>query len=83
VSYESAHLDNITSELVITADHSTVHQHPLATLEVRRILLEHLREQHAPTTPPPPAERFAGVPAFGPPRLPAATSTNPEWGPNR
>ena len=83
VSYESAHLDNVTSELVITADHSTVHQHPLATLEVRRILLEHLRELRAPATPPPPTERFAGVPAFGPPPLPHVTSTMPGGPPNR
>jgi hypothetical protein len=30
--------------LIVPADHFTVHQHPLSVLEVRRILLEHLRE---------------------------------------
>jgi hypothetical protein len=44
VSRESAHLDDAESELVVPADHTTVHTHPLAVLEVRRILLEHLAE---------------------------------------
>lgn len=43
VSYESAHLDNVP-ELKVNADHLTVHRHPLSILEVRRILLEHLRD---------------------------------------
>jgi hypothetical protein len=41
VSYNSAHLDNVESEITVPADHVTVHQHPRAILEVRRILLEH------------------------------------------
>jgi pimeloyl-ACP methyl ester carboxylesterase len=44
VPYSSAHLDGVDSELVIPADHMHVHQHPLSTLEVRRILLEHLKQ---------------------------------------
>lgn len=44
VSYKSAHLDDVTSEVIVTADHISVHRHPLATLEVRRILLEHLND---------------------------------------
>jgi pimeloyl-ACP methyl ester carboxylesterase len=44
VPYESAHLDGVDSELEVHADHMKVHQHPLSVLEVRRILLEHLRE---------------------------------------
>jgi len=47
VSYESAHLDNVDSELVVTADHLAVHRHPLSVLEVRRILLLHLDEIRA------------------------------------
>jgi len=43
VPYVSAHLDEAMSELVLPADHTHVHQHPLAVLEVRRILLEHLQ----------------------------------------
>lgn len=42
VEFTSAHLDNAASELVVDAGHSDVHRHPLAILEVRRILLEHL-----------------------------------------
>jgi pimeloyl-ACP methyl ester carboxylesterase len=53
VSYESAHLDGVDSEVVIQADHSRVHQHPLAVLEVRRILLE-----HAETAPMRPRSHF-------------------------
>ncbi len=48
VPYASAHLEGAVSELVVPADHYEVHHHPLAILEVRRILLEHLRET-APT----------------------------------
>jgi hypothetical protein len=51
VPYASAHLDDVASELVVPADHYQVHHHPLAILEVRRILLEHIRdydERHRP-----------------------------------
>ena len=44
VPYSSAHIDGTDSELVVPADHFHVHHHPLAILEVRRILLDHLRE---------------------------------------
>jgi pimeloyl-ACP methyl ester carboxylesterase len=47
VSYSSAHLDGVESELVVPADHLHVHQHPLSTLEVRRILMEHLKSEDA------------------------------------
>ncbi len=42
VSYESAHIDEAVSELVVPADHVDVHRHPRSILEVRRILREHL-----------------------------------------
>ena len=42
VARRSAHLDDAESELIVPADHTTVHSHPMAVLEVRRILLEHL-----------------------------------------
>jgi hypothetical protein len=42
VSRESAHVDDAESEITVPADHTTVHAHPAAVLEVRRILLEHL-----------------------------------------
>jgi pimeloyl-ACP methyl ester carboxylesterase len=41
VPYSSAHVGGVESELVVPADHFHVHHHPLAILEVRRILLEH------------------------------------------
>lgn len=74
VSYESAHLDGVDSEVVINADHSRVHQHPLAVLEVRRILLEHA--QATPVGPKSPfhlAQR-PPQPAFAPPPAPATTA---------
>ncbi|RCS42162.1 hypothetical protein DTL42_20240 [Bremerella cremea] len=49
VKYESAHLDEAVSELVVTADHNSVHRTPQSVLEVRRILREHvlqLREEY-------------------------------------
>jgi len=42
VDFESAHREDFQSELVVDADHMTVHAHPRAILEVRRILLDHL-----------------------------------------
>ncbi len=42
IPYGSAHTDDATSELIVPAVHLSVHCHPLAVLEVRRILLEHL-----------------------------------------
>jgi len=44
VSYASAHLDEASSEVVVTADHITVHQHPRSILEVRRILHENMQD---------------------------------------
>jgi hypothetical protein len=44
VPYASAHLDHVDSELVVPADHTHVHNHPRAVLEVRRILEEHLQQ---------------------------------------
>lgn len=62
VSYASAHVDDAESELVVPAHHSQVHSHPLAVLEVRRILLEQLAELDA--FPGRPAQQVA---AAGPP----------------
>ena len=44
VPLESARIEGVASEVVVPAPHTTVHAHPLAVLEVRRILLEHLAE---------------------------------------
>ena len=67
VSFDSAHREDFRSEIVVAADHTTVHAHPRSILEVRRILLEHLSEMRGftpgqvtqaaygefPTSPPP------------------------------
>lgn len=53
VSYKSAHLDDVMSERTVTADHLAVHRHPLATLEVRRILLEHMNDLPGLAAPQP------------------------------
>lgn len=47
VSYESARLDGVRgleSQVIVPADHLTVHRHPQSILEVRRILLEQVAE---------------------------------------
>ncbi len=44
VSQASAHVEDAISEIVVPADHVAVHAHPVAVLEVKRILLEHLAE---------------------------------------
>lgn len=49
VSYRSAHLDRVESEIVVPADHSLLPRHPRTVLEVRRILLEHLKEVRTAT----------------------------------
>jgi pimeloyl-ACP methyl ester carboxylesterase len=47
VGFNSAHLDDVDSEIVVDADHSSLHRHPRTVLEVRRILLEHLSDLRA------------------------------------
>jgi hypothetical protein len=59
VPLASARLDDVDSELVVPADHYSVHHHPLAILEVRRILLEHLREVDQRRNP---IQRVSGSP---------------------
>ncbi|WP_235935386.1 esterase/lipase family protein [Candidatus Laterigemmans baculatus] len=44
VAYPSAHMDDVESELIVNADHTTIHTEPESILEVRRILLEHIAE---------------------------------------
>jgi hypothetical protein len=41
VSYESAHLDNVASEISVASDHLNIHRHPRTILHVRQILLDH------------------------------------------
>jgi hypothetical protein len=42
VTYDSAHIEGVASELVVRSDHS-VQGNPATIREVRRILLEHLQ----------------------------------------
>jgi pimeloyl-ACP methyl ester carboxylesterase len=51
VGYASAHLEGADSEIVVAAGHNEIHRHPLSVLEVRRVLLEHLREYAAKANP--------------------------------
>jgi pimeloyl-ACP methyl ester carboxylesterase len=44
VPIASAKVDYAVSEITVPADHSSIHAHPAAVLEVRRILLEHLSD---------------------------------------
>jgi hypothetical protein len=55
VTYASAHLSNVESEIVVEADHSEAHRHPATIREIRRILLKHLEETHR--------QRFPVIPA--------------------
>jgi pimeloyl-ACP methyl ester carboxylesterase len=50
VSYSSSHFDGAASEVVVRSDHG-VQANPLAVLEVRRILLEHVGIAPPPATP--------------------------------
>ncbi len=47
VPYTSAHLADVDSEVIVPAEHTQLHRHPLAVQEVRRILLEHLAASDA------------------------------------
>ncbi len=42
VELNSAHMDDVVSEIMVEAEHQKIHHTPRAILEVRRILLEHL-----------------------------------------
>ena len=42
VSTSSAQVSDVVSEIIVDADHDSIHRHPRTILEVRRILLEHL-----------------------------------------
>jgi hypothetical protein len=44
VTVDSAHMDDAVSEIVVAAQHSSIQSTPRSILEVRRILIEHLRE---------------------------------------
>jgi pimeloyl-ACP methyl ester carboxylesterase len=48
VTVASAKRDDFDSQISIEATHTTAHRHPLAILELRRILLEHLGDVDSP-----------------------------------
>jgi pimeloyl-ACP methyl ester carboxylesterase len=86
VNYESAHLDNVESEIVVNADHLHVHRHPISVLEVRRILLAHLREAWQLPDPRWPrvytaSAESSGAAAWQPPRLGRPPWMGPELSP--
>ena len=62
VAVDSARIENAASELIVPAEHMAVHCHPLAVMEVRRILHEHLADLRGQPIvglklgPPPPEE---------------------------
>ena len=62
VSRQSAHVDDAASEITVAADHTTVHSHPAAVLEVRRILLEHLADLERRSAESLAGRRFPTVP---------------------
>jgi len=64
VAYKSAHLDDVASEITVEADHLAVHRHPLAILEVRRILMEHLAVGRASGLPVQQASQPAAQPSL-------------------
>jgi len=43
VEVESAHMDDVASEIMVESKHQDIHSKPRAILEVRSILVEHLR----------------------------------------
>jgi len=42
VSVSSAQANDVVSEIIVDADHDSIHRHPQTILEVRRVLIEHL-----------------------------------------
>jgi len=51
VAYWSSHINNAQSELVVKADHLSLHKKMPAISELRRILMEYLKESSNATTP--------------------------------
>jgi hypothetical protein len=79
VSLASAQLDAAASQIVVPADHMTVHRHPQSILEVRRVLMQHVADlQSFPYG----AVQYAGSTSASPigevaPQLPEPVATLP------
>lgn len=84
VSLASAQLDGAASQIVVPADHMTVHRHPQSILEVRRILMQHVAELQA--FPYGAGVHYADAESAsppgqgGPPQLPGPVATLPTTG---
>jgi hypothetical protein len=79
VGKSSARMANTASELIVPADHMSVHRYPLSVLEVRRILLEHarVRPEHQPQYAMPGVQPWIQQLETGLPGPPAATAALP------
>lgn len=84
VSLASAQLDGAASQIVVPADHMTVHRHPQSILEVRRILMQHVAElqsfPYGTGVHYADAESASPPGQGGPPQLPAPVATLPTTG---
>jgi pimeloyl-ACP methyl ester carboxylesterase len=82
VSLASAQLDRVASQIVVPADHMTVHRHPQSILEVRRILMQHVADlQHFPHgVGVHYADAESSSTREGAPQLPAPVATLPTIG---
>lgn len=87
VPLESAEVEDAVSQIEVPADHTSIHRHPRAILEVRRILLEHLHQVQTAWASsgarPDQASRGAtAAPQFGPSAAPVYSAAAP-YGPAR
>lgn len=76
VEVASARVPYAVSEISVPADHSNVHSHPLAVLEVERILREHLRDLRSTAATAPPFQAPVQAPGAW------AGHTAPAWPPS-
>ncbi|REK05412.1 MAG: hypothetical protein DWQ37_23105 [Planctomycetota bacterium] len=76
VSYDSARFDQAVSEVVVDAEHSSLHRHPLTILEVQRVLLEHLVEIDTSQHPPSKLERLPWTATTAPTTPPPGYSSS-------
>lgn len=74
VDYNSAHLEDVESEIIVASDHMRIHTDGQTIQEVRRILMEHLRELDAHDRV---ADRARRLPAPGAPREPTGNRVQP------
>lgn len=87
VAYESAHMDDVESELVVNAEHTSIHMTGKAIFEVRRILLNHLEavdsEGRVAMRNAVESARSQDAPVSQPPPAPANSANAPSASPPR